>query len=168
MNFFQMYGGVPAVGRCSIGVGLGVETKLCSGGWLVDGWFWCWPMELLAMEFPVVWPWKCSSIGVGPGVVIKLCLGVGLGVVNKLCSGGWLALGVQKHRPGCVQQHRPGWRGSWVVWGIGSVVECYDMELYDWRKVDLTDEAQKERVNQMIEDQEPFEGEALLDAKCFK
>ncbi|KAL7237940.1 hypothetical protein ACSBR2_004107 [Camellia fascicularis] len=46
--------------------------------------------------------------------------------------------------------------------------ECYDMELYDWRKVDFTDEAQKERVNQMIEDQEPFEGEALLDAKCFK
>ncbi|GMQ02749.1 hypothetical protein CsSME_00048839 [Camellia sinensis var. sinensis] len=40
----------------SIGVGLGVVTKLCSGGWLVDGWFWCWPMELLAIEFPVVWP----------------------------------------------------------------------------------------------------------------
>ncbi|KAH7835410.1 hypothetical protein Vadar_025937 [Vaccinium darrowii] len=46
--------------------------------------------------------------------------------------------------------------------------ECYDMELYDWKKVDITDEDQKERVNQMIEDQEPFEGEALLDAKCFK
>ncbi|KAK9271426.1 hypothetical protein L1049_027017 [Liquidambar formosana] len=46
--------------------------------------------------------------------------------------------------------------------------ECYDMELYDWKKVDITDEAQKERVNQMIEDFEPFEGEALLDAKCFK
>lgn len=46
--------------------------------------------------------------------------------------------------------------------------ECYDMELYDWTKVDLADEAQKERVNQMIEDHEPFEGEPLLDAKCFK
>lgn len=46
--------------------------------------------------------------------------------------------------------------------------ECYDMELYEWKKVDITDEAQKERVNQMIEDHEPFEGEALLDAKCFK
>ncbi|KAL6184392.1 hypothetical protein ACLB2K_045794 [Fragaria x ananassa] len=46
--------------------------------------------------------------------------------------------------------------------------ECYDMELYDWCKVDITDENQKERVNQMIEDHEPFEGEALLDAKCFK
>lgn len=46
--------------------------------------------------------------------------------------------------------------------------ECYDMELYEWKKADITDEAQKERVNAMIEDQEPFEGEALLDAKCFK
>ncbi|KAL8116327.1 elongation factor 1-gamma-like isoform X1 [Apium graveolens] len=46
--------------------------------------------------------------------------------------------------------------------------ECYDMELYEWTKVDISDEAQKERVSQMIEDQEPFEGEALLDAKCFK
>ena len=46
--------------------------------------------------------------------------------------------------------------------------ECYDMELYEWTKVDISDEAQKERVNQMIEDYEPFEGEALLDAKCFK
>ncbi|XP_062153797.1 elongation factor 1-gamma-like [Alnus glutinosa] len=46
--------------------------------------------------------------------------------------------------------------------------ECYDMELYEWKKVDINDEAQKERANQMIEDYEPFEGEALLDAKCFK
>ncbi|KAI3861017.1 hypothetical protein MKX03_026686 [Papaver bracteatum] len=46
--------------------------------------------------------------------------------------------------------------------------ECYDMELYEWTKVDIADENQNERVNQMIEDQEPFEGEALLDAKCFK
>ena len=46
--------------------------------------------------------------------------------------------------------------------------ECSDMELYEWTKVDISDEAQKERVSQMIEDFEPFEGEALLDAKCFK
>ncbi|KAL7235717.1 hypothetical protein ACSBR1_019081 [Camellia fascicularis] len=63
-------------------------------------------------------------------------------------------------------------KGLWLFRGqeIPQYVidECYDMELYDWRKVDLTDEAQKERVNQMIEDQEPFEGEPLLDAKCFK
>ncbi|KAG1347423.1 putative Elongation factor 1-gamma 2 [Cocos nucifera] len=63
-------------------------------------------------------------------------------------------------------------KGLWLFRGqeIPQFVldECYDMELYEWTKVDVTDEAQKERVNAMIEDQEPFEGEALLDAKCFK
>jgi elongation factor 1-gamma len=63
-------------------------------------------------------------------------------------------------------------KGLWLFRGqeIPKFVmdECYDMELYEWTKVDLSDKAQKERVNQMIEDQEPFEGEALLDAKCFK
>ncbi|XP_071691538.1 elongation factor 1-gamma 2-like [Rutidosis leptorrhynchoides] len=63
-------------------------------------------------------------------------------------------------------------KGLWLFRGpeIPKFVldECYDMELYEWTKVDLSDEAQKERVNQMIEDMEPFEGEALLDAKCFK
>ncbi|XP_022136686.1 elongation factor 1-gamma [Momordica charantia] len=63
-------------------------------------------------------------------------------------------------------------KGLWLFRGqeIPKFVmdECYDMELYEWKKVDISDEAQKERVNQMIEDQEPFEGEALLDAKCFK
>ncbi|GAA0150739.1 hypothetical protein LIER_37172 [Lithospermum erythrorhizon] len=46
--------------------------------------------------------------------------------------------------------------------------EVYDMELYDWKQVDINDEEQKERASQMIEDYEPFEGEPLLDAKCFK
>lgn len=63
-------------------------------------------------------------------------------------------------------------KGLWLFRGpeIPKFVmeECYDMELYEWTKVDINDEAQKERVNAMIEDQEPFEGEALLDAKCFK
>ncbi|GMJ12609.1 hypothetical protein like AT1G09640 [Hibiscus trionum] len=63
-------------------------------------------------------------------------------------------------------------KGLWLFRGqeIPQFVmdECYDMELYEWKKVDLSDEAQKERVNQMIEDAEPFEGEPLLDAKCFK
>ncbi|KAI3669257.1 hypothetical protein L6452_40484 [Arctium lappa] len=63
-------------------------------------------------------------------------------------------------------------KGLWLFRGkeIPKFVmdECYDMELYEWKKVDIGDEAQKERVNQMIEDFEPFEGEALLDAKCFK
>ncbi|GAV63292.1 GST_C domain-containing protein/EF1G domain-containing protein/GST_N domain-containing protein [Cephalotus follicularis] len=57
-------------------------------------------------------------------------------------------------------------RGSEIPQFI--IDECYDMELYDWKKVDISDEAQKERVNQLIEDCEPFEGEPLLDAKCFK
>ncbi|XP_020573932.1 elongation factor 1-gamma 2-like [Phalaenopsis equestris] len=63
-------------------------------------------------------------------------------------------------------------KGLWLFRGkeIPQFVldECYDMELYEWTKVDINDEAQKERVNALIEDQEPFEGEALLDAKCFK
>ncbi|XP_038681194.1 elongation factor 1-gamma 2-like [Tripterygium wilfordii] len=63
-------------------------------------------------------------------------------------------------------------KGLWLFRGqeIPQFVldECYDMELYEWKKVDIADEAQKERVSQMIEDFEPFEGEALLDAKCFK
>ncbi|KAK4254464.1 hypothetical protein QN277_009845 [Acacia crassicarpa] len=63
-------------------------------------------------------------------------------------------------------------KGLWLFRGqeIPQFVidECYDMELYEWTKVDISDEAQKERVNQMIEDCEPFEGQPLLDAKCFK
>lgn len=63
-------------------------------------------------------------------------------------------------------------KGLWLFRGqeIPQFVinECYDMELYEWKKVNISDVEQKERVNQMIEDAEPFEGEALLDAKCFK
>ncbi|XP_074264135.1 elongation factor 1-gamma-like [Silene latifolia] len=63
-------------------------------------------------------------------------------------------------------------KGLWLFRGteIPQFVmdECYDMELYEWTKVDISDEVQKERVNQMIEDCEPFEGEELVDAKCFK
>ncbi|KAJ1691938.1 hypothetical protein LUZ63_016093 [Rhynchospora breviuscula] len=63
-------------------------------------------------------------------------------------------------------------KGLWLFRGqeIPQFVidECYDMELYEWTKVDISDEVQKERVNAMIEDQEPFEDEPLLDAKCFK
>uniref|UniRef100_A0A453NRU3 Elongation factor 1-gamma 2 n=1 Tax=Aegilops tauschii subsp. strangulata TaxID=200361 RepID=A0A453NRU3_AEGTS len=63
-------------------------------------------------------------------------------------------------------------KGLWLFRGpkIPKFVmeEVYDMALYDWAKVDLSDAAQKERVSAMIEDLEPFEGEALLDAKCFK
>ena len=63
-------------------------------------------------------------------------------------------------------------KGLWLFRGpeIPKFVleECYDMALYEWTKVDISDAAQKERASAMIEDLEPFEGEALLDAKCFK
>jgi elongation factor 1-gamma len=63
-------------------------------------------------------------------------------------------------------------KGLWLFCGqeIPKFVmdEVYDMELYEWSKVDISDVAQKDHVSAMIEDQEPFEGEALLDAKCFK
>ncbi|XP_076886898.1 elongation factor 1-gamma-like [Bidens hawaiensis] len=63
-------------------------------------------------------------------------------------------------------------KGLWLFRGLEIpkfvMDECYDMELYEWTNVDPSDETQKERVNQMIEDHKPFEGEALLDAKCFK
>lgn len=63
-------------------------------------------------------------------------------------------------------------KGLWLFRGteIPKFVleEVYDMELYEWTKVDISDEAQKERASAMIEDLEPFDGEALLDAKCFK
>ncbi|MCO5566537.1 hypothetical protein L7F22_020214 [Adiantum nelumboides] len=46
--------------------------------------------------------------------------------------------------------------------------ECYDVELYEWTKVDITDAAQKERVNAYLEEPDEFDGEKLLEAKCFK
>jgi elongation factor 1-gamma len=63
-------------------------------------------------------------------------------------------------------------KGLWLFRGqeIPKFVmdEVYDMELYEWTKADISDPAQKARVEAMIEDLEPFEGQALLDAKCFK
>ena len=63
-------------------------------------------------------------------------------------------------------------KGQWLFRGpeIPQFVldECYNIELYDWKKVDIIDEDRKERVNQMIEGHEPFEGKPLFDAKCFK
>lgn len=46
--------------------------------------------------------------------------------------------------------------------------ECYDVELYEWTKVDITNEAQKERVNAYFEEPDELDGEKLLEAKCFK
>uniref|UniRef100_A0A0D9XXA8 EF-1-gamma C-terminal domain-containing protein n=1 Tax=Leersia perrieri TaxID=77586 RepID=A0A0D9XXA8_9ORYZ len=54
------------------------------------------------------------------------------------------------------------------VKGYGSSVDIPEFVMDEVYDMELSDEAQKERVNAMIEDQEPFEGEELLDAKCFK
>lgn len=56
-------------------------------------------------------------------------------------------------------------KGLWLFRGkeIPQFVmdECYDMELYEWTKVDISDEAQKERVSAMIEDR------SFNDMKCI-
>ncbi|XP_045802753.1 elongation factor 1-gamma 3-like [Trifolium pratense] len=63
-------------------------------------------------------------------------------------------------------------KGLWLFNGQaipkGLFDECYDMKLYEWTKVDISDEAQKARVNQMIEDCEDFEGETIREVyfKC--
>ncbi|MCH98410.1 elongation factor 1-gamma-like [Trifolium medium] len=58
-------------------------------------------------------------------------------------------------------------KGLWLFNGQaipkGLFDECYDMKLYEWTKVDISDEAQKVRVNQMIEDCEDFEGETIRE-----
>lgn len=46
--------------------------------------------------------------------------------------------------------------------------ECYDAELYEWTKVDIKDEAQKNLVNAYFEEPDEINGEKLLEAKCFK
>ncbi|PNX83048.1 elongation factor 1-gamma-like protein, partial [Trifolium pratense] len=58
-------------------------------------------------------------------------------------------------------------KGLWLFNGQaipkGLFDECYDMKLYEWTKVDIFDEAQKARVNQIIEDCEDFEGETIRE-----
>lgn len=46
--------------------------------------------------------------------------------------------------------------------------ECYDVELYEWTKVDINDEAQKGLVNAYFEEPDTINGEILMEAKCFK
>ena len=41
-------------------------------------------------------------------------------------------------------------------------------KLYQWTKVDISDEGNRESVNAMIGEEDAFEGEALPDAKCFE
>nr|PNR30860.1 hypothetical protein PHYPA_027176 [Physcomitrium patens] len=46
--------------------------------------------------------------------------------------------------------------------------EVYDAELYDWTKVDITNEEQKTLVNAYFEEPDTIQGEVLREAKCFK
>ncbi len=46
--------------------------------------------------------------------------------------------------------------------------ECYDVELYDWTKVDITQEDQKALVNAYFEEPDEIQGMKLLETKCFK
>jgi len=63
-------------------------------------------------------------------------------------------------------------KGVWLFRGteIPQLVkdESVDMELYEWTKVDITDEAQKARVNAYFEEPDVIDGETLVEAKCFK
>jgi elongation factor 1-gamma len=46
--------------------------------------------------------------------------------------------------------------------------ESYDMELYDWKKVDISDNKQKERVNDLLEEPDLIDGKKVVEVKCFK
>lgn len=63
-------------------------------------------------------------------------------------------------------------KGVWLFRGkdIPQMVmeECYDAELYDWKKVDINDDAQKALVNAYFEEPDTIQGDKLLEAKCFK
>ena len=63
-------------------------------------------------------------------------------------------------------------KGVWVFRGQGVpqivLEECYDAELYEWMKVDMTNEEQKALVNAYFKELDTIQGERLLEAKCFK
>lgn len=63
-------------------------------------------------------------------------------------------------------------KGVWLFRGteIPQMVkeECYDVELYDWTKVDITNEEQKALVNAYFEEPDEIQGVKLLETKCFK
>lgn len=63
-------------------------------------------------------------------------------------------------------------RGVWLFRGqdMPQMVmdEVYDAELYDWTKVDISNEEQKTLVNAYFEEPDTIQGEKLLEAKCFK
>lgn len=63
-------------------------------------------------------------------------------------------------------------KGVWLFRGLGIPAEvteeCYDAELYEWTKVDVSDEAQKQLVNDYFEEPDEISGLKVLEVKCFK
>jgi elongation factor 1-gamma len=63
-------------------------------------------------------------------------------------------------------------RGVWMFRGqnIPQIMqdECYDLELYNWTKVDISDEAQKKRVEDMIAEEATIDGLENIECKVFK
>lgn len=48
------------------------------------------------------------------------------------------------------------------------VEECYDVELYEWKKADPTDPEQKKLIEDMLVEEDVVAGMELVEAKVFK
>ncbi|XP_024356579.1 elongation factor 1-gamma 3 [Physcomitrium patens] len=74
----------------------------------------------------------------------------------------------------CILGENPPYKikGVWLFRGLDVpqmvLDEVYDAELYEWTKVDITNEEQKALVNAYFEEPDTIQGEKLLEAKCFK
>ncbi|KAK9834888.1 hypothetical protein WJX81_006700 [Elliptochloris bilobata] len=63
-------------------------------------------------------------------------------------------------------------RGVWIFRGQGippiMLDECYDLELYNWTRVDIADPKQKARVEDMIAEEATIDGLEHIECKIFK
>ncbi|KAK9809891.1 hypothetical protein WJX72_001136 [[Myrmecia] bisecta] len=63
-------------------------------------------------------------------------------------------------------------RGFWIFRGQGippiMLEECYDMELYNWTKVDPSDKAAKARIEDMLCEEAKIDGLEHVECKVFK
>lgn len=102
-------------------------------------------------------------------------------VMNKV--GGWLQrldypnVSARKYAFGVVAicKNKEGIfpiRGVWMFRGQevppAFLKECVDTELYNWTKVDLSDAAQKKRVEDIICEEESLDGMEVIQSKVFK
>jgi len=62
----------------------------------------------------------------------------------------------------------PCWGTKLNISGCSLQDECYDLELYNWTKVDLSDAAQKKRVEEMIAEEAKIDGLENIECKVFK